>query len=93
MFASNASPGCCFFRVVEENGKVIDYPADDEGDVHCHGIVWAEGASYESFILPLYKFVRTFDHRNERGYYGRYIVCCCLAASCSVHAKAGGLLR
>lgn len=42
-----------------------------EGDVHCHGFVWPDGAHYESFIVPLYKYVRTFDHREARGYYGR----------------------
>lgn len=51
----------------------MEYPGDEEGDVHCHGIVWAEGASLESFILPLYKFVKKFDHRDGRGYDGRFV--------------------
>lgn len=50
---------------------VDDFAGGNEGDVHCHGFVWADGAHYESFILPLYKYVRTFDHREARGYYGR----------------------
>lgn len=68
---------CCW----TENDNGVEDNADvclvngkfQEGDetVHCHGLVWADGASFESFILPLYKYVRTFDHRDARGYYGR----------------------
>lgn len=49
------------------------FAAGDEGDIHCHGFVWADGAHFESFILPLYKFVKSFDHRHARGYYGRCV--------------------
>ena len=52
-------------------GDSREFPGDSEGDVHCHGFVWAEGASLESFIKPLYHFVRNFDHRDERGYHGK----------------------
>lgn len=56
----------------DSESEFVDYAGGDEGDVHCHGFVWADGAHLESFILPLYKYVRNFDHRDARGYYGRY---------------------
>lgn len=73
---------------VEDDFEVEDdrFAAGNEGDVHCHGFVWADGSHFESFILPLYKYVRTFDHRHARGYYGR-----CVA--CSVSAALAGLLH
>ena len=54
-----------------EIGDSREFPGDTEGEVHCHGFVWAEGANFESFIKPLYKFVRNYDHRDERGYFGQ----------------------
>lgn len=71
---------CCWTENdngVEDNADVCLVNGEfQEGDetVHCHGMVWADGASFESFILPLYKFVRTFDHRDARGYYGRFVL-------------------
>ena len=53
------------------DGETREYPGESEGEVHCHGFVWEEGASLESFIKPLYRFVRNFDHRDERGYFGK----------------------
>ena len=52
-------------------GDTREFPGDAEGDVHCHGFVWAQGASLDSFIKPLNRFVKNFDHKEERGYHGR----------------------
>lgn len=70
---------CCWTENdngVEDNADIcavndVNQPGDEK--VHCHGMVWADDAHFESFILPLYKFVRTFDHRDARGYYGRSV--------------------
>ena len=48
-----------------------EFPGDTEGDVHCHGFVWGDGASVQWFITPLYNFVRNFGHKGEREYSGR----------------------
>lgn len=52
-------------------GKKDKYAGDAEGDVHCHGFVWPDDASYNAYVLPLYKFVIAFDHKKDRGYSGR----------------------
>lgn len=49
------------------------FAEDNEGDIHCHGFVWADGANLDSFIMPLYEYVRNFDHIKTRGYYGRSV--------------------
>ena len=52
-------------------GDIREFPGDTEGKVHCHGFVWAHGAHPETFIEPLYNFVRNFGHRDGRGYSGK----------------------
>lgn len=80
---------CCWTQNdngVEDNTDVCSVNgADQQGDedTHCHGIVWEDGASFEAYILPLYKFVRTFDHRDARGYYGRCVLVLLCFVSCS----------
>eukprot|EP00752_Nemacystus_decipiens_P003492 g3225.t1 len=49
-----------------------EYPADTEGEVHCHGFVWAEGAT-DKHVHLLAQYVQNFDHDNTRGYYGNCI--------------------
>eukprot|EP00752_Nemacystus_decipiens_P012856 g11383.t1 len=46
-----------------------EYPAESEGEVHCHGFVWADGAT-DKHIHLLAQYVQNFDHRDTRGYYG-----------------------
>lgn len=62
-------------RVVDKPrvGGTLEFPGESEGDIHCHGMVWADGASLDAFILPLYKFVRHYDHTDARGYSGRWV--------------------
>lgn len=47
-----------------------EYPGDSEGDVHCHGFVWAEDAS-DWYINQLAYHVQHVSHRDRRGYYER----------------------
>lgn len=46
------------------------YPGESEGEIHCHGLVWPADAD-EVYIHPLAHFVQTFDHKNNRGYFGK----------------------
>ena len=46
------------------------YPGESEGEVHCHGFVWPEDAT-DKYIHLLAQFVQHFDHRDNRGYYGK----------------------
>jgi len=57
-------------RYTDSSHATRDYPGDSEGEVHCHGFGWPEDADYVSFIEPLYHYVRNFDHRDYRGYFG-----------------------
>ncbi|CAN0119715.1 unnamed protein product, partial [Ascophyllum nodosum] len=57
-------------RYVDPTGVSIDFPGESEGETHCHGFGWPEGSEYVNHILPLYFFVRNFDHSQYRGYYG-----------------------
>ena len=54
-----------------EVGDTREFPGDTEGEVHCHGFVWADGASPQLFLTPLYNYVRNFGHRGDRGYSGK----------------------
>lgn len=56
------------------NGRVRDFAGNAEGDVHCHGFVWQDDSHLESFIIPLFNYVKKFDHVEERGYYGRWVL-------------------
>ena len=58
-------------RYVDPSGVSFDFPGESEGSTHCHGFGWPEDADYTSHILPLYFFVRNFDHYQSRGYYGK----------------------
>ena len=58
-------------RYVDPTGVSIDFPGESEGETHCHGFGWPEGSEYVNHILPLYFFVRKFDHSQYRGYYGK----------------------
>ncbi|CAM9608060.1 unnamed protein product, partial [Discosporangium mesarthrocarpum] len=49
--------------------RLKQYPGDSEGDVHCHGIVWPDKADLSNYIMPLFRYVRSFDHQDDRGYY------------------------
>jgi len=51
------------------DGKYIS--EDEQVDTHCHGFAWQDGADYDKEIDPLYHYVRNFDHKGQRGYYGR----------------------
>eukprot|EP00903_Cladosiphon_okamuranus_P021568 g19830.t1 len=55
--------------VCSVNGKEIT--KQEQVDTHCHGFAWKNGADYDTFIEPLYHYVRNFDHKGQRGYYGR----------------------
>lgn len=57
-------------RYTDSSHATRDYPGDSEGEVHCHGFGWPEDADYDSYIEPLYHYVRNFDHRGYRGYFG-----------------------
>ena len=57
-------------RYTDSTHATRDFPGDSEGDVHCHGFGWPEDADYLSYIEPLYHYVRNFDHKDYRGYYG-----------------------
>ena len=48
--------------------NTLEFPGDTEGEVHCHGFVWADGASIQWFLTPLYTFVRNFGHKGEKEY-------------------------
>ena len=76
-------------RVLDSDdvGDTREFPGDSEGEVHCHGFVSADGANLDAFIKPLYKYVRNYDHRDARGYYGR-----CVRKSNNT-AVVGGALR
>ena len=58
-------------RYVDPTGVSIDFPAESEGETHCHGFGWPEGSEYVNHILPLYFSVINFDHSQARGYYGK----------------------
>eukprot|EP00752_Nemacystus_decipiens_P015570 g13893.t1 len=45
------------------------YPGDSEGQVHCHGFVWAADADDE-YIAGLAGYVMNHDHMGRRGYHG-----------------------
>ena len=57
-------------RVLDSDdvGDTREFPGDSEGEVHCHGFVWADGASIQWFLTPLYTFVRNFGHKGEKEY-------------------------
>eukprot|EP00903_Cladosiphon_okamuranus_P010699 g10112.t1 len=51
------------------NGKEIT--KNEQVDTHCHGFAWKDDADHDTFIDPLYEYVRNYDHKGQRGYYGR----------------------
>jgi len=68
----NADPAdntnLCFLS--EEFGHEPVFPGETEGDIHCHGLAWAEDENdftaqlkYNNFF-----FVSLFDHMYQRGY-------------------------
>ena len=57
-------------RYTDSSQTTRDYPGDSEGEVHCHGFGWPKKSNYHAYIEPLYHYVRNFDHRDYRGYYG-----------------------
>jgi len=71
----NADPmdnsNLCFLDTTEDEfGSFSVYPGETEGDVHCHGLAWAEDINdftsqlrYNNFF-----FVSLFDHMYQRGY-------------------------
>jgi len=46
------------------------YPRDAEGDIHCHGLAWADDSSHPSATLKYNNFfyVSVYDHMYRRGY-------------------------
>ena len=46
------------------------YPRDAEGDIHCHGLAWADDSSHPSATLKYNNFfyVSMYDHMYTRGY-------------------------
>jgi len=46
------------------------YPQDAEGDIHCHGLAWADDANHPSAALKYNNFfyVSLYDHMYTRGY-------------------------
>ena len=57
-------------RYTDSSQTTRDYPGDSEGEVHCHGFGWPEKSDYTAYIEPLYNYVRNFDHKDYRGYFG-----------------------
>ena len=57
-------------RYTDSSQTTRDYPGDSEGEVHCHGFGWPEKSDYHAYVEPLYHYVRNFDHRDYRGYFG-----------------------
>jgi hypothetical protein len=46
------------------------YPGDSEGDIHCHGVAWAESENDPTYRLRFNNlfFVSMYDHMYTRGY-------------------------
>ncbi|CAB1119358.1 unnamed protein product [Ectocarpus sp. CCAP 1310/34] len=53
-------------------GGALEFAGDSEREAHRHGFVWTEDAT-DKYIHLLSQFVQKFDHRDRRGYYGKYI--------------------